>query len=172
MPVRTKHRHYFAPRVLYTSIVVLLCGCSFFSTPATSTSLQLSAIPEWQQVGSSPYVYKIRDSSIFLTAIRDCNDGKFSPMTTTRRLLVGMKKIQIDRQEALTIKGYQGLISEMRAELDEQELRLATISVKGTPCVTDFVLWTPDSQTGLLESKINGVAEYLSSHFDSILATS
>lgn len=142
-------------RLVQSTLLMLLCtSCSLFGgTHSDSLEIHSPRGDSFQvtEIGSSPFVYRVASSSDsapgYITAIRDCNQGKKSTeKATTRQILIGFDDLRIRRQEAVTIADHHGLASAVEATYDGTPIDLYFYSIKESTCVVDLVLWRPVGQ--------------------------
>ena len=167
--------YYFSRSAFYTTrILVISClfsGCSFFSSGNKAESLQLPAYNmaesmrengtfpaswEIEQLDSSPYLYKIEinnDSQehdpAYAVLLKECGIGKnASANATTRELLVGLRDLDIIREDKFTYGDSRVFFKYSSATLDDNKIKLATFSVREDDCVFDSVIWSDESRDG------------------------
>ena len=128
-----------------------LTSCSILKN-SNSSSIPLpeqSGEISFVEVSKDPFLYRITGTSIeddkryFATAIQECGVRKATPSTaTTRQLFVGFSNINLIRQEPLEVEGKRALTSHLTAVLDEQPVKLASVTVRREECVTDVLYWS------------------------------
>lgn len=155
-----------ALKILSILLILATTGCAILDTDS-SISLQLSDAKLTQR-GASPYIYKLTTEgagNAFVTAIRNCDiNKKASAASLWRQLLVGMKEIQVDRQEQVELGGSPALLSVFRASIDGVAVRLACYTTATERCVTDYVIWSPsqDDDPDGFEEAISNFERYVS----------
>ncbi|MCO6430030.1 MAG: hypothetical protein J5J00_04160 [Deltaproteobacteria bacterium] len=143
-------RYLESTRRIIAILPLLLISCSASAPPPQSLQLKTSRGDfEWtvRLLQEDPYIYTLTipqsDSPVFMTALKKCNIKKgVSTSALARELLVGMKAIEIERQEHLQRVEPAILFSTMRAELDRLPINLAAYSLRKEGCITDLVLWS------------------------------
>lgn len=159
--------HYFKRLLGYASIALAFSSCAllFGGPQSTSIELPLAASLPSERLSESPFLYRLSAGAetTYLTAIQDCQDKRPNTLSSTRRLLVGLKQLRIRAQSSEQVLGHNLLVSLIDAELDSQPIQLISLSAQVENCVKDFVLWSAASKDSAhLEARKSEFLQFLS----------
>lgn len=134
--------------IVFFLLAVVSAGCAIFGGSeklVRAKGWSVAPAPGWRELdrGESDRAFRLKSGAL-ATFVGSCNrNSDVSLEILTRHLLMGMRSIQYQSQNRVTIGGGEGLVSRLKGVEDGVRFNLEVAVVKKDGCVFDFTLVSP-----------------------------